>query len=215
MPEIQIEICGSRRHTSTHRRRLPLSFRPPSELLQAISAPRASTLGTISRRSLRLQNQRDSLRHLNAGTSQSLQTVQGELVMRHYTGTPRPIRASCTRHRRPHVRHGCHAAATRPERLAAFVHKKPNPTGKITATPLPPTTTSQSTQHHRSTTYHVATARRKNYALRTPRALPRSFQQLSNNLLGGVMWEPSSAKQRLGKHVSTEMQFLHKQSVAR
>jgi hypothetical protein len=33
---------------------------------------------------------------------------------------------------------------------------------------------------------------------------------LENNL-----WEPSSAKQRLGKHVSTEMQFLDKQSVAR
>jgi hypothetical protein len=29
------------------------------------------------------------------------------------------------------------------------------------------------------------------------------------------LWEPSSAKQRLGKHVSTEMQFLDKQSVAR
>jgi hypothetical protein len=34
-------------------------------------------------------------------------------------------------------------------------------------------------------------------------------------LLAIVLWEPSAAKQRLGKHVSTEMQFLDKQSVAR
>jgi hypothetical protein len=115
--------------------------------------------------------------------------VQGELVTRHCTGTPRPIHASCTRHGHPHVRHGCRAATTRPERLAAFVHKKHNPTGKITATPLPPTSTSQSTQHHCSTTYHAATAHRKNHAHQTPRTLPRSLQQLSNNLRGGVMWE--------------------------
>jgi hypothetical protein len=167
-------------------RQSALPFAGHAELLQAISAPRAGTLGTTSRRSLRLQNQRNSLRYLNAGTSQGLQTVQGELVTRHSTGTPRPIHASCTRHRRPHVRHGCRAATTRPERLAAFVHKKPNPTGKITATPLPLTSTSQSTQHH------TATGRRKNYALRTPSTLPRSLQQLSNNLRGGggVMWEP-------------------------
>jgi hypothetical protein len=30
-----------------------------------------------------------------------------------------------------------------------------------------------------------------------------------------TVWEPSSAKQWLGKHVSTEMQFLDKQTVAR
>jgi hypothetical protein len=104
------------------------------------------TLGTTLRRSLRLQSQRNSPRHLNAETPQGLRTVQGEFVTRHSDGTTRPIQSSCTHHRRLHVRHGCRAAATRPERPAAFFHKKLNLKGKITPTPLPPTSTQQSTQ---------------------------------------------------------------------
>jgi hypothetical protein len=41
--------------------------------------------------------------HLDAGTPQGLQRVQGEFVKRHSTGTPWSIRATCTRHRCLHA----------------------------------------------------------------------------------------------------------------
>jgi hypothetical protein len=125
----------------------------PTSPREAISEPHGGTLSTTSRRSVRLQSERNSPRHLNAGTPQGLRTVQGEPETRHSPGTHRPIQASCTRHRRLHVRHGRRVAATPPGCSAAFFNNKLNTTEKITATPLPPTSTQQSTQprpqHHR------------------------------------------------------------------
>jgi hypothetical protein len=68
---------------------------------------------------------------LDTGAPQGLRVVQGErywvfglcpsseFVTHHTSGTPGSIRATCTRHMRLHVRHGCRAAATRQERLGA------------------------------------------------------------------------------------------------
>jgi hypothetical protein len=84
-----------------------------AELLQAIYAPRCRHPGTAARRSLQPQSQGLPPHHLDTGTP------QGEFVTRHPTGTPRSSRATCTRHRCLHVRHGCRATAAHRERLAA------------------------------------------------------------------------------------------------
>jgi hypothetical protein len=57
-----------------------------------------------------------------------LHTVQGEFATRHSTGTPRPIRATCSRHGRLNFLHWCRAAGTCRQRLATLVFsKKLNP----------------------------------------------------------------------------------------
>jgi hypothetical protein len=98
---------------SSQDRQSPLTFSRHVELLQAISAPRGSTLGTTSRHPLRTQSQGLPPHHLDTGAPQGLRKVQGEFVMRHSTGTPRHIHTTCTRHRRLHDRPRCHAVATR------------------------------------------------------------------------------------------------------
>jgi hypothetical protein len=75
--------------------------------------------GTAARRSLLLQSQGLPPHHLDTGTPQGFRRVQGEFITRHPTGAPQSIRATCTRHRWLHVRHGCRATAACRERLAA------------------------------------------------------------------------------------------------
>jgi hypothetical protein len=117
---------------SSQDRQSPLRFSRQAELLQVISAPRGSTPGTTSRRPLWTQSQGHPPHHLNTGAPQGLRKVQGEFVMRHSTGTPRHIHATCTHHRRLHGRPRCHAAATSQERVAAphLLHQENQPQGE-------------------------------------------------------------------------------------
>jgi hypothetical protein len=104
--------------TSQNRQSAP-PFHGHAELLQAISSPRGIRPGTTSRRPLRTQSQGLPLHHVDTGAPRGLRKVQGEFATRHTTGTPRSICATCTNHRRLHVRHGYRATTTRLKRLAA------------------------------------------------------------------------------------------------
>jgi hypothetical protein len=259
MPEFHMEIRGSRRHTSTHRRRLlshfgllvdckhkrligqhsrflpvsrearttsTVSLRPTSAVRDPHQPGERNLPSTQDPPSTGLPNYQDrqsalpfpghaelllaicatTRRHTRQQfttfspipesteltpsperrTPQGLRRVQGEFVTRHSTGTPRLIHDSCTRHRRLHVRHGCHAAATRPERLqplASFSKRlKPlNPRVKLTAAspPLTPRSMQHRTRHHRPS--HELHAPDATYTS----LLASTAEQLSPR---GVMW---------------------------